>query len=115
MGHDGNHKLRVVVQSLVLKNVSFWQRWRRKHREQICGHGVERERGTQWGSSVETSTLPYIKQPASGGLLCGTGSSPLCWEWWDGLGGAREVQEGGDIGIPVTDSWWYMGKTRTIL
>ena len=26
-----------------------------------------------------------------------------------------EVQGGGDIGIPVTDSWWCMAKTSTVL
>ena len=26
-------------------------------------------------------------------------------EGWDGVGGGREVQEGGDIRIPVADSW----------
>ena len=25
-------------------------------------------------------------------------------EGWDGVGGGREVQEGGDIGIPVADT-----------
>ena len=25
-------------------------------------------------------------------------------EQWDGVGGGRDVQEGGDLGIPMTDS-----------
>ena len=33
-------------------------------------------------------------------------SSMLCddLEGWDGVGGGREVQEGGDIGMPLADS-----------
>ena len=36
-------------------------------------------------------------------------------EWGDGMGGGREVQEGGDIGIPMTDSYWCKGETNTIV
>ena len=32
-----------------------------------------------------------------------------------GVGGEREVQEGGDIGIPVADSCKCMVETNTIL
>ena len=31
------------------------------------------------------------------------------------MGGGREVQEGGDICIPVADSCWYMAETNAIL
>ena len=45
---------------------------------------------------------------ASGNSLCDTGSSkPVLrdnLEGWAGVGGRREVQEGGDICIPLTDS-----------
>ena len=41
-------------------------------------------------------------------LLCGAGSSNpvLCdkLEGWDGAGGGREAQEGGDMCIPMADS-----------
>ena len=50
-------------------------------------------------SSIETQTLPYVKQTASGDLLCDTGNSKpgLCDnpEGWDGVGGGREAQEVG--------------------
>ena len=36
-------------------------------------------------------------------------------EGWDGVGGGREVQEGGDISIPMADSCCCMAKTNTIL
>ena len=34
---------------------------------------------------------------------------------WNGVGGGREVQEGGDMSVPMADSCVYMSKTNTIL
>ena len=34
---------------------------------------------------------------------------------WDGMGGARDVQEAGDMCIPMVDSCWCMAETHTIL
>ena len=54
--------------------------------------------GTQWA----------LAEVPSGHWLHGAGNSSLVlWadlEGWDGVGGGREVQEGGDTCIPVTDS-----------
>ena len=36
-------------------------------------------------------------------------------EGWDGVGGSREVQESGDICIPMVDSCSCMAETNTIL
>ena len=36
-------------------------------------------------------------------------------EGWDGEEGGREVQEEGDICIPMTDSCWRLAETNTIL
>ena len=36
-------------------------------------------------------------------------------EWWDVLGGGREVQEGVDIFIPRAASYCCMPKTHTLL
>ena len=33
-------------------------------------------------------------------------------EQWDGVWGGRDVQEGGDIGIPTTDSRWHTAETN---
>ena len=48
---------------------------------------------------METYTLPYVKQTASGNLLYDAGSSNqvLCdnLEGWDGVGDGREVQKKG--------------------
>ena len=83
------------------------QQWRCRHKEQTCRpSGGRRRRDNQ--SSVETYTLPYAKQVARGNLLHDAGSSNLVicdnLEGWDGVGVGREVQDGGDICIPVTDS-----------
>ena len=57
---------------------------------------------------MEAYTLPYVKEIASGNvLLIAVSSDPvLCdnLEGWDGVGGGREAQEGGDIYMPVADS-----------
>ena len=69
-------------------------------------------------SSIETHTLPYIKQIASGNLLSDTGSSNLVLcdklDGWHGVGARKEVQEEGTkiqkkgtyiyIYIPMADS-----------
>ena len=34
---------------------------------------------------------------------------------WDGVGNGREVEEGGDISIPVADSCRCVAETSTIL
>ena len=58
--------------------------------------------------SIETHTLPCVKQTASGSLFCDAGSSNLVLcdnlEGWDRVGGGREIQEGGNICIPTADS-----------
>ena len=36
-------------------------------------------------------------------------------EGGDGLGGGREVQEGGHIGIPMADPCWHVAEINTIL
>ena len=49
----------------------------------------EEEGGKNCQSSIETDTLlPYVKQRASGNLLCATGSSPQCTvtTWGEGRG-----------------------------
>ena len=79
----------------------------------------EREGKINWESSIETQTLPYVKQRVSGNLLYEAGNSNpvLCdnLEGWDGVRGGRGGQEGGDIYILMDDSWWCMAETNTIL
>ena len=63
----------------------------------------EAEGGTVGESSVETRTLPYVKQIARGDSLYDAGSSDLVFcdnlEGWDGVGAGREGQEGEDMCI----------------
>ena len=67
----------------------------------------EEDGGTNGESSMEIYTLPYVKYITSGNLLYDSGNSPwgsVNLEGWDGVGGRKEVQEGGDICIPKADS-----------
>ena len=69
--------------------------------------------GMNWEISTEIRTLSYAKQRASGDVL----EAVLCdnLEGWDAMGGGRGDQEGGDICIPMTDSYWCMGETKTTI
>ena len=68
----------------------------------------EGEGGMNRKSNVETYTLPHVRQVGSGNLLYDAGSSNQVpcdnLEGWDGVGGRREVQEGGNICTPMADS-----------
>ena len=84
-------------------------------REWTCGHscgswGWDELRKYHW--HIHT----VICKTDSGKLLNNTGS-PACddLEGWDVVEGVREVQEGGDIGIPMADLCQYMAETNTIL
>ena len=78
---------------------------------------------TQWGKerlgwtegSSETYRLSRGKQTASGKLLCNTWSSTQgstkTQEWWDEVGGEREVPEG--AGMFIADSSGCMAETNT--
>ena len=78
----------------------------------------EEEGGRIWESSIETYTPPYVKQVASGKLLYDSGNPNLVFnnlEGWEGEGGGREVQEGGDLCTPVANPPGYMAEINTIL
>ena len=74
-------------------------------REQTYGH---RERVRCMERVTWKLALPYVKQIASGDLLYDTrNTKPVLWEnleRWNGKGGGRGVQEGGDICIPMAAS-----------
>ena len=57
------------------------------------------------GSQRESPVRPGRSNPA----LCDS------LEEWEGVGGGREVQEGGDMCIPVANSCCSMAETNTIL
>ena len=93
---------------MVLKNLFAGQQWRNRHREYTYGH---EERGGEGEMYVESNMETYI-------TICKIESQEefavwlrklkqgLCinLEGWDGEGDGREVQKGGEICIPVTDS-----------
>ena len=58
-----------------------------------------------WGKSIETHTLPNVKQIASGSLMYHTGNpKPVhCDNRWDREGGERGAQKGADICIRHVD------------
>ena len=69
--------------------------------------GREEERVRYMERVTWKPTLPYVKQIAIGNLLYGSGNSnrgsasPRGVGWG---GGGREVQEGGDVCVPMADS-----------
>ena len=68
-------------------------------------------------------TPPYVKQTASGNLLFDSGNSKqgsVTTLGWDGVGGGREVSEGGDTCIPrpihsMVETIQCMVETNTTL
>ena len=60
---------------MVLMCLLAGQQWRCRCREQPHGHSGGGEKAKNGESSMETYTLPCVKQPASGDLPCYTGSS----------------------------------------
>ena len=67
----------------------------------------EGEGGMIWENSIETCTLPYVKQMTGPGLMHETGhSEPVHWddpEGLDGEGSGRGIQ---DWGHRYTQGWF---------
>ena len=56
--------------------------------------------------SIETYTLLYVNWTASGDSLYDSGLRSALHdnlEGWDGAGGGREAEEGGDVCVPMAD------------
>ena len=60
---------------MVPMNLFAVQQWKHRHRGQTAGYSGEGEGGMNSARSMETYTLPYIKQIASRNLLYDIGSS----------------------------------------
>ena len=81
-------------------------------------YALEKEMATH--SSVLAWRIPVTLEP---GGLPSVGSHRVGHDWndlaaaeeWEGVGGGREVQERGDIRIPMANSCWCMAETNTIL
>ena len=64
---------------MVLMNLFAGQQWRRRHGEQTYGHKrrEEGEGGRNGEITMETYTLPRVKEMSSGNLLYDSGNSHL--------------------------------------
>ena len=93
---------------MVLKNLFAGQQWRNRHREQTYGHGERGGEGEMHGkSNMETyMTICEIDSQREFAVWLRKLKQGLCinLEGWDVEGDGREVQEGGDICIPMADS-----------
>ena len=92
----------------VPKNLFSEQQERNRHRNQTYGHGEKGGEGEIYGESNMETYITICKidrqwefavclQKLKQGLCINLGG-------WDGKGDAREVQEGGVIHTPMTDS-----------
>ena len=91
---------------MVLKNLFAGQQWRNRHREQTYGHG---ERGGEGEMHGESSMETYITMCKIDGkfALCLRNLKQGLYinlEGWDREEDGREVQEEGDICIPIINS-----------
>ena len=93
---------------VLIMNLFSGHQWKNSHREQTCVHG---ERGgdceTYGESDMETyMTICKIDRKQEIAVYLRELQQGLCinLEGWDGEGNGREVQEGGDIYIPMADS-----------
>ena len=91
---------------MVLMNLFTGQQWR--NREQTHGHGERGGGGEMYGkSNMEIYTTCKIDSQWEFAVWLRKLKQGLCinLEVWDGAGGGREVQKGGDICIPMADSF----------
>ena len=84
------------------------KQWRNKHRKQTYGHGERGGEGEMCGKSNMQTYITVCKRDGQGefGVWLRKLKQGLCidLEGWDGEGDGREVQKGGDIGIPMANS-----------
>ena len=93
---------------MALKNLFAGKQWRNRYREQIYGHGERGGEGEMYAkSNMETYiTMCKIDSQREFAVWLGKLKQGLCinLEGWDGEGDGREVQNRGDICIPMSDS-----------
>ena len=93
---------------MVPKNLGTGQQWRNRHREQTYGRGKRGGEGEMYGkSNMETYiTMCKIDSQWEFAVWVRKLKQGLCinLEGWGGEGNVRDVQEGGDICIPMADS-----------
>ena len=93
---------------MVLKNLFTGQQWTSRHREQPYGYREKGGEGEVYGKSdMETYiTICEIDSQWEFAVWLRKLKWALCInvDGWDGEGGGREAQKGGDICIPMADS-----------
>ena len=93
---------------VVLKNLLIGQQQRNRHREKTYGHGERGEEGEMYGkNNVETYIIMCkidSQQEFAGWLRKLKQGLCINLEGWDGEGGGREFQKGGNICKPMADS-----------
>ena len=94
---------------MVLKNLFAEQQWRNRHREQTYGHEERGGESKLYGErNMETYiTICKIESQQEFAVWLRKLKQGLCinLEGCDGAGDGREVQTGGDICIPMADSY----------
>ena len=93
---------------MVPKNLFTGQQWRNGHREQTYGHGERGGEGETYGKSdMETyPTMCKIDNQQEFTVCLRKLKQGFCISLgvWGGEGDEKEVQEGGDICLPMADS-----------
>ena len=93
---------------MVPKNLFTGQQWRKRHREQTYGHGERGGEGEMYGKSNMETYITICKMDSQWefAVQLRKFNQGLCinLESWDGEGDGKEVQKGGDICKPMTDS-----------
>ena len=104
---------------MVLKNLFTGQQWRNRHREQTYEHGEREGEGELYGkSNIETYiTICKIDSQCEFAVWLRKLKQGLCinLEGWGREGDGRQVQKGGDICIPMADSWCSLTENSKIL
>ena len=94
---------------MVLKNLFTGQQWRNKHREETYGLGERGGEGEMYGKSTPETYITICKTESQQEFAVWLRKlkQGLCvnLEGWDGKGDGREFQKGGDICIPMADSF----------
>ena len=91
---------------------SAGQPWGRRRSRRAVWTRAGRGGRDELTEALKHRQLPRAHCTASGNLLYGSGSSNLVLcdklEGWEGVGDGREVQEGGNICVPVDNSYRYI-------
>ena len=94
---------------MVLKYLFTGQQWTNRHKESTYGCGERGGEGEMYGkSNMETYIITCkIDSHREFAVWLRKLKQGLCinLEGWDGEGDRREVQKGGDICIPMADSY----------